>query len=545
MGTLWNLAVAQDTRQFLDFEKADEFKAELRSLARQPVVTATNPWDQELAQSVSNLRGELSGLGYGMDSVVGVIGDLRTDLNKGMMGLGALFQWGMTSVIGLLEKHQTAIYETRDLLKYPKRTAANEERENAELALKNAAHSEEDEERQHWLDQALKYYGGSAENYPFDYTVHLDLGKLLLLEYNRAEESLSPLRKAVRTAQTAGDQEFESKAHFFTGRAQAVLGNLEEAYTETNRALDLQPDAQVLAFECARYCALTGRADECATHVESLVRADATGGKVALSEGVAWWTKVQTDDDFKPVKSTLRELLGKLSGDANSKLESLLGNARQAINTAAKSNSMVASAGLPVPSNPSLLNDALSKLVNVEMRSYFQCIAAILNTGKLITSAMNEASGSLILGINKLQGAINSLQQRMSSAVDEAKQSNQERIDQLVKRRKAIEEGTGRVAGMAWLVAWLVVVLVLSNLVPTANVFELLLPGLVLSGLPIAILSRIFFEIRKSIIDSKIRNIRGLVHKPDDSLVSQRDQLNAKKQELERALSRVLSGGFL
>ncbi|MBI3921608.1 MAG: hypothetical protein HY318_09345 [Armatimonadetes bacterium] len=544
MGTLWNLAVAQDTRQFLDFEAADklthELKAELRSLARQPVAAATNPWDHELAQSVSSLRGELSSLGYGIDDVVDVIGDLRTDLNKGIMGLGALFEWGMTKTIGLLEENQTAIYETRDLLKYPKRTAANEERENAQLALRNAGNSEEDSEREHWLEYGLKFYATSAENYPFDYTVHLDMGKLLLLECNKPEESLPSFRKAARTAQTSGDVEFESKAHFFAGRAQALLGNCEEAYKETSRALELQPDSQLLAYECARYCALTGRMEECSKHVESIVRANAIGGRVTLAEAEAWWAKVQSDDDFNPMEGTLEELLRKLAGDANSRLQNLSAYARQAMGTATKSENMVACIVVPATANLVLLNDRLSELVNFDSLSYFQYFAAIHHAGELVRSAMNEAKMSLTLGISKLNQLISEAEQRMCAEIEEVKQRTQETIDQLVSRKKEIDDHGSALFGL------FMSLLMFGGIGAAFSGRGFAMFGWILGlWLVFVLITAGHARSRKSLLDSEMQNLKRMVHKPDDSTVTEMNQLRAKMQELERALSRVESGGFL
>lgn len=289
--------------------------------------SAPSPVTYEFAQAVSSFTDGFASLGYGMDRAAEVVENLRIDVQKGFAGLGALFDWRMASVISLMEQQQTTYYEIRDLLRYPRKTAAHEDKEDARQAMRVAFNSE-DAARRQWLERALNYLRAAVEKNPFDYTVHLDMGTLLLESYGQPDRALPCFAEAARTAQTTGDREYESKAHFFAGRAHGVLGKHEEAYKETRRALDLQPDAPVITYEYARVCALTGRTQACEQHIETLLRADAIGGKVSQTEAEAWWVKVQANSDFNVARDSLNKLFNRLTAEARAKTEEALKEAR-------------------------------------------------------------------------------------------------------------------------------------------------------------------------------------------------------------------------
>jgi len=291
----------------------------LRQIAEQPRSSTTSPMTYELAQSVQGLSDGFSGMERGLDRAVGLIADLRIDLRNGFAGLGALFDWRMSSIITLLEQQQTTDYEIRDLLKYPRRAQANEDKEDARRAMQVALNSD-GAAKSEWLDRALGFFASATDKNPFDYTNHLDMGKLLLQGLEKPQDALRHFEEAVRTAQTSGDQEFESKAHFFAGRAHGAMGNHEEAYRETRRALDLQPDAQVVAYECARYCALTERTDECASHIESLLSVEDVGGKVSAVQADAWMARVSGDSDFSSVVPRIREIDNRFNAEHRNKV---------------------------------------------------------------------------------------------------------------------------------------------------------------------------------------------------------------------------------
>ncbi len=195
----------------------------------------------EMAQSVKNLSDGLAGISQGVSSTTDAIYDLQFDMQRGFAGLGALFDWHMGTVISMLEQQQVTAYEIRDLLKYPRRTQANEDKEDARKAMQVAFNSQGDAQRQ-WMDRALGYFKSAAEKNPFDYTAHLDLGNLLLQSLDQPSVALECLQEAVRTAQTAGDKEYQSKAHFYSARCYEVLGKLDDAYKEANRALSSFPE---------------------------------------------------------------------------------------------------------------------------------------------------------------------------------------------------------------------------------------------------------------------------------------------------------------
>lgn len=379
----------------------------LREIARSQRDATVSPVTYEFAQSVTSLTDGLASLGYNADRAAEVVANLRIDVQKGFQGLGALFDWRMASVISLLEQQQTASYEIRDLLRYPRKTSANEDKADARQALRVAFNSD-NAARKQWLERALNYFRAAAEKNPFDYTVHLDMGTLLLEAYEQPEQALPCFQEAARTAQTAGDREYESKAHFFAGRAHGQLGQHEEAYKATRRALDLQPDSQVVIYECARCCALTGRADECAQHVERLLRTDAIGGKVTRAQAEAWWGRVQSDTELAKQKLQLERVRANLADAARTA-------AMNAIASLERSIQFLAGIGHEVQASSKQVEDLLT------VGDYFDALLAVELAHNTKANVVHEGQQLLSNDIAARHSEIEKVDCAMREAEREAK----------------------------------------------------------------------------------------------------------------------------
>ena len=306
----------------------------LREIAQQRQ-QAPSPLAAEFAPTVGRLSEQLAeqfaGVGRGIDRVADVIGGLQVDMRNGFAGLGALFDWRMANVIVLLEQHQTSLNELLDVLKYPRRTQAKEDREDARRALQVVAASD-GAAREQWLGRALGYFQSALGKNPFDYTSHLDLGTTML-GLNRTEDALVAFEEAARTAQSAADPLYESKARFFAGRAHELLGDLAQAYRESKRAHELDSDSAVLAFEHARYCALSDRGDECAAVLETCLRTANVGGSREEDEARAWRARCQNEADFQAAsaRTAIKGLLERLTDQASRGADSAIKGAERAL----------------------------------------------------------------------------------------------------------------------------------------------------------------------------------------------------------------------
>jgi len=306
----------------------------LREIAQQRQ-QAPSPLAAEFAPTVGRLSEQLAeqfaGVGRGIDRVADVIGGLQVDMRNGFAGLGALFDWRMANVIVLLEQHQTSLNELLDVLKYPRRTQAKEDREDARRALQVVAASD-GAAREQWLGRALGYFQSALGKNPFDYTSHLDLGTTML-GLNRTEDALVAFEEAARTAQSAADPLYESKARFFAGRAHELLGDLAQAYRESKRAHELDSDSAVLAFEHARYCALFDRGDECAAVLETCLRTANVGGSREEDKARAWRARCQNEADFQAAspRTAIKDLLQRLTDEASRGADSAIKGAERAL----------------------------------------------------------------------------------------------------------------------------------------------------------------------------------------------------------------------
>ena len=282
---------------------------------------------RELAHSVGKLEQGLAGIGCELEAVNSVMEGLRIDVRQGFAGLGALIDWRMASVISLLEQSQTIYCEIREILKYPRKTEANEDKKDARKALRIAL-SAEGKKHKEWLTKALDYFDSAAKKNPFDYTAHLDLGTTWLNICRDARKSLSFFAQAALTSQDAGDAQYQSKAYFFAGRAHGVLGEYEEAYGATAEAVRLDPQSAPIAFECLRYAALTGRTESCDTLLEKLLRVGLMGGEVSSEESRAWWARLQQDEDFAALKPAMERVMDSLVAEARARAEREIGKAK-------------------------------------------------------------------------------------------------------------------------------------------------------------------------------------------------------------------------
>jgi len=404
MGSTTNLILADDYKDFLSLEKKDELIREVRKLGQQGGVGAATA-DRELARSIEDVAHGLSNFG-------GEVADLRFDLNRGFAGLGALFDWHMGTVVSLLEQQQTELNTIRDALLYVRKTDAKADSEDArrawKMALTQTTPGDATHERR--LTQAMDFFLSAAKKDPFDYTIHLDMGILLLENREQPDAALPHLQEAVATAQAENDREYESKAHFFAGRAHGLLGQNEEAYQETRRALELDPDATVKIYECARYCALTGRADECLQHVEKLLRVELLGGKVARPDAEAWWAKIRAKKDFDKARERINRFMLQITNEAAEVAESALTSAHGAVTTAQHSIRLaVECAGVETGFGSQIvrvqkkLNDASELVAKAE---YFNFLGGAVISRSLIQPCVEISKTSMQSASDKVQQEI-------------------------------------------------------------------------------------------------------------------------------------------
>lgn len=336
----WNREARRIASEARDIAKVDYLSQLARSAGAQ------ERWKSEIADSINSLASQyeyaLDGVASGLEGVRDSIEGLRINVSEGFEALGALFDWRMQTVIALLEEQQRIQGEILRRVMYPRTTEAEEMKERARRSYYKAIETAvtQPDWRERYLNDALRDFSTAADKNSRDYTLHLDIGRILLLEHNQPAQALRYFDEAARHAHLESD-EWEGKAYFYMARNKEVLGNLEEAYAAARRALELESDNLVYAYELARYCALTNRADECARHLERTLRAQAIGGVVSTEEAKVWWAKINAERDFDSARGEINRLFTRLTNEARQAAEAALEKARKALATAERAAELV------------------------------------------------------------------------------------------------------------------------------------------------------------------------------------------------------------
>lgn len=296
----------------------------------------------QTAQQTAAMQSAARDQTFAVEGVRDAVDQLSFEIGAGLKALGALFDWRMQTTIALLEEQGRTQKEIEHLLRYPRLTEAEEMKERARKSYYKAIESASSQPQWHdqYLADAMRDFSAAADKNPQDFTLPLDIGRILLLEQNQPGSALRYLDDAARHAHMESD-EWEAKAFFLAARAHEELGDLQAAYTSARRAVELDQSTLIYAYECARYCALTNRADECAQHLERTLRAVPIGGTVSADEAKVWWAKISAEDDFDAARDAIKVLFARLTKEANDAVKRALSKADLGLDTAEKAGELI------------------------------------------------------------------------------------------------------------------------------------------------------------------------------------------------------------
>ena len=124
---------------------------------------------------------------FAMEGMHGAIEQLSFEVGEGFSALGALFDRHMTTTIALLENQARTQKEIEKLLRYPRLRDAEEMKERAYNVYFKAmaSPSTNPEWREKYLADALRDFSIAAEKNDQDYTLHLDIGRILLFVHKQ------------------------------------------------------------------------------------------------------------------------------------------------------------------------------------------------------------------------------------------------------------------------------------------------------------------------------------------------------------------------
>jgi tetratricopeptide (TPR) repeat protein len=302
------IAAGSDYHKFLELQGMEEHSKLTRhqieatkeqTRALQNELRENNRVQSEIAHTSREMVQSLEDVNFQLD-------DINYNIQQGFAGLGALFDWRLKTVISLLEQQEITLRQICDMLRCPRKTQAEEDKDDARKAWRSALKMPDgDAIQKEYLSHAMSFYENAKEKNPLDYTLSFEIGLLLLQDFNQPEKALEHFHRAALVASSSEDADYESKAYFYNARAHELLGNLEDAYQSISTAKSLRPETPVTVYECARYGALTRKTDDAVRNIEFLLRSNLLGGKLALADTQAWWAKISNSPDFDSVRPML------------------------------------------------------------------------------------------------------------------------------------------------------------------------------------------------------------------------------------------------
>jgi len=407
--------------------ESDSIKHVRESRAQTELMREYNASVSSLISQGREQNAALDSVAYGIENIRDAVGQMSFDVSAGIKALGALFDWRMQTVIALLEEQQRTRQEILKVLKYPRTTEAEEMKARARKSYFKALETAtaQPEWRERYLADALRDFSVAAEKNDQDYTLHLDIGRILLLEHNQPAQALRYLDDAARHAHMESD-EWEGKAFFLIARAREVMGKLEEAYAAMRRALELEPDNLVYAYELARYCVCTDRADECARHLERVLRVDAIGGVVSVDEAKVWWAKINTERDLDKARGEIGQMFDRLTNEAREAAEAELVKVMKTVMTAEKSAKLVEEL-IDIQDFRTELDVLYEKFEDIKEQlkiiRYFVCVDLISASRVSQEAAANTAKKLIISGQRKIIERKSSVQEKIKLIQDKANES--------------------------------------------------------------------------------------------------------------------------
>ena len=224
------------------------------------------------------------------------------EVARGMEGLQACFEWGISSLVWQIEQSRAELRSILKVLQAPLDTQAKERRRRAEEAFANG-----------WIDDAEEEFLESEKLNRFDFSIHMSLGMIYLFHKPDKEKAYAYFEKAAKYAKPKSSYHRSiSLLHGALCRWDA--GNLQDAYRMSSEAVRITPSLAEARYQFASYCAQKGEVDDCIKHLESAIRSDP-----------GYCLKADSDEMFSPVIDKIHTLIAQLRceivGEAERRIE--------------------------------------------------------------------------------------------------------------------------------------------------------------------------------------------------------------------------------
>ncbi len=280
-----------------------------------------------------------------------VIQDIEYDIKsigKGMHGLKAAFEWGISDVVWLIEKDTEDLKEIIRAICGVSDKQINMLRDKAEDAYATGK-----------MDDALVYFTELEPQTVKDFTVCISLGMIYLFHKIDKEKALEYFEKAIIYARLLSAY-YASYALLYKALIKRDFGLIEEAEKSTNEAIKLSPDFTEAVYQNAQYNALLNRSEKAVSLLKKVIKED-----------IIYCLKVNNERDFNGIKPEIIKLYEEIRNEKNGEVKEKLKEEKKNVvilNNAVKG---IQKLGYDVPKDSSI--DLFQKGENNEIDKMLEC----------------------------------------------------------------------------------------------------------------------------------------------------------------------------
>ncbi len=263
-----------------------------------------------------------------------VIQDIEYDIKsvgKGMFGLKAAFEWGISDVVWLIEKDTEDFKEVMIAISRASNTQIDRLRDKAEGAYASGK-----------MDNALVYFTELEPYTTKDFSVCTSLGMIYLFHKINKKKALEYFEKAVKYARSLSAY-YASYALLYKALIKRDFGLIEEAEGCTNEAVKLSPDFAEAVYQNAQYNALLKRPEKAVSLL-----------KKAIKEDIIYCLKINGERDFNGIKPEIIKLYEEIRNEKNGEVKEKLKEEKKRADLINNAVNSIQRLGYDVPENYSV-----------------------------------------------------------------------------------------------------------------------------------------------------------------------------------------------
>jgi tetratricopeptide (TPR) repeat protein len=217
---------------------------------------------------------------------------LSSTVSAGLSNIAHAVEWGFRGLSWRVEQQTEVLRSIDETLKTPKKTEANEYRQQAEEA-----------ERFGDLPNAQERYERALDSNITDYRIYVGLAETLI-QQAKFVEAQQILQRSLHYA-PKGEIDYKSYSLRLTGHIHACEENYAAAAATLHQATELSPSYADAHYDYAQYCAQTGDTRHC---LESLTQ--------AVDMKPLYWSLAFREQNFDPARTLVDEMLWRVGTEA-------------------------------------------------------------------------------------------------------------------------------------------------------------------------------------------------------------------------------------